>query len=178
LLRQNPKIELAFTTESRAVDLAKREADIAIRTLPKDTAPPPFLIGQKLAPVVVANYVDKAHKDALIESSARWISTETRKIQDHLIAMSSFPTVPAWGAFSSLDVMVQAAHQGLGWVMLPTYVGDVDDALTRLEPVDLRHLADLWLVSHPDLRDNARLRLTRAAIADAFKRRHAIFSGQ
>ena len=62
--------------------------------------------------------------------------------------------------------------------MLPTYVGDRDPTLRRLDPPDLQHLADIWLVSHPDLRDNARFRAVRAAVRAIFSRLHPFFLGE
>jgi DNA-binding transcriptional LysR family regulator len=179
---QHPDIELCLTADSRPFDLSKREADIAIRALPLEVQPPLYLIGQKLGPVVVANYVAQAHAIRLDPeregATPRWVSFADRATFEALIAESSYPHVPAWGAFSSLVLMVQVTRQGLGLALLPTYVGDREPALQRLPHPDLRHMADLWLLSHPDLRDNARLRATRAAIARAFERHGPLFRGQ
>jgi DNA-binding transcriptional LysR family regulator len=162
--------------------LSKREADIAIRTLPKEAAPPEHLIGLQLVPVVLANYVCRAQADRLdpelVGNETRWISVEPRRYQEEMIAGCSYPDVPAWGAFSSLELLVQAACEGLGVVMLPTYVGDPLPALRRLAQPDLRHMADLWLLSHPDLRNNARLKATRAQVAQAIKAQASVFRGE
>jgi hypothetical protein len=61
--------------------------------------------------------------------------------------------------------------------MLPTYVGDTDLELQRLREPDVRHLADFWLLSHADLRENARLRATREHITAALIERVALFRG-
>jgi DNA-binding transcriptional LysR family regulator len=94
-----------------------------------------------------------------------------------LIASSSYPQVPVWGAFDSMEVMIQAAHAGLGSVMLPTYVGDPDPELQRLAKPDVRHMANFWLLSHRDLRDNARLRTAREHITAGLMARAALFRG-
>lgn len=179
--QDHPDIELQWTTDSRAFDLTKREADIAVRILAQGAQPPEFLIGQKLVPLVVANYVARAHADRLDPdlpgTAPRWLATDPRAIIEQMIATGSYPTVPAWGGFSSLDLLVGAAKEGVGLVMLPTYVGDAEPALRRLAQPDLRHLADLWLLSHPDLRKNTRLRMTRSHVADGLRRHMALFSG-
>jgi DNA-binding transcriptional LysR family regulator len=95
-----------------------------------------------------------------------------------MIATSGHPDLPPWGRFATLELMVRAAREGYGLVMLPTYVGDPDPALRRLARAAPRHLADLWLVSHPDLRTNARFKATREAIAAAFERHGALFRGE
>jgi len=186
LCSEHPDIELTFKTDSQSFDLSKREADIAIRTLGKGTVPPQHLIGTRLAPVVVANYVAKtaAHLDPAhanghsTSSSARWIATEDSRFLQQMVADSSHPTLPLWGAFSSVELLRSAACQGLGVVMLPTYVGDGCADLRRMQQADLRHVAELWLVSHPDLRDNARLRAVRKTLQAAFKAASSLFSGE
>jgi DNA-binding transcriptional LysR family regulator len=181
LCQTHPGIELCFTTDSRSFDLAKREADLAIRILGSSVEPPPFLIGTKLAPVTVCNYVAHAHEARLDPdrgaTDARWLSGDDRKIQEMLMAGGSFPEIPAWGSFSSLELMVQAALEGLGLVMLPTYVGDSEPGLRRLERPDLRHLADLWLLCHPDLRTNARVRAARECVRASMAAHQALFHG-
>lgn len=176
-----PEIELTFTTDSRSFDLAKREADVAIRILGAGATPPEYLIGLKLAPLVMANYVAVDHAGKLDPeepgSTPRWISFEDRKLHEQLIAQSSYPDVAPWGSFGSLEVVAQAAQEGLGLAMLPTYAGDAEPALRRLAKPDLRAVADLWMLSHPDLRDNARLQATRKAIAGAMRAHEALFRG-
>jgi len=176
-----PEIELCITTDSRPFDLSKREADIAVRTLAVGTQPPEHLLGVKLAPVVVASYVAIAHAERLDPeregSSPRWVAFESRKLAETMIAQSSYPDVPPWGAFSSLSLMVQAARSGLGIVMLPTYVGDSEAALRRLARPDLRHAANLWLLSHIDLRDNVRFRAARRQVVSALKTHLPLFRG-
>lgn len=178
---EHPEIELAFTTDSRMFDLSKREADIAVRILQLGTQPPEHLIGMEVAPLVVANYVAIAHEDRLDPdrgaTQTRWIASDVRKVHEMLIADSSYPDVPPWGSFASLELLAQAACEGLGLVMLPTYVGDREPGLRRLAHPDLRHVADLWLVCHPDLRDNARFRAMRAAIMGVFKAHADLFRG-
>lgn len=180
--RAYPDIELSFTTDSRAFDLARREADIAIRTLPLGAQPPEHLIGMRIVPVVIANYVARAHAERLDPDAAgadpRWLAFEDRKQFEAMVCQCSYPDVPAWGAFSSLDLVVQAAREGLGLAMLPTYAGDRDPDLRRLARPDVRHLADLWLVSHVDLRDNARFRATRSRIVEGLRTHGALFSGE
>lgn len=177
-----PDIELAMTTDSRPYDLSKREADIALRMLARGSQPPEHLIGRLLAPVVIANYVAVAHADRLDPelpgTAPRWIAFDEPRHVAAQIAQTSYPDLPPWGSFASLSLMLQATHEGMGIVMLPCYVGDPDPRLRRLTKPDVRHLADMWLVSHPDLRDNARLQAARECVATALRRREPLFRGQ
>ena len=73
---------------------------------------------------------------------------------------------------------VMAAREGLGAVMLPTSVGDREPSLRRLTRPDLRHVADLWMLSHPDLRDNVRLRALRERVRRTLTQHRSLFQGE
>lgn len=177
-----PGVELGITTDSRTFDLSRREADFAVRTLPIGAQPQEHLLGRKLVGIYCANYVAAVHAHRLdpeLEgTSPRWVAFEERKYFEAMVARSSYPDIPAWGAFSSLALMMQATRAGLGIAMLPCYVADRDAALRRLARPDLEHVANLWLVSHPDLRDNARFRAARDCVIQALQRRERLFHGQ
>ncbi len=179
--RAHPSIELEITTDSRSLDLSKREADIAVRTLGVDDSPQENLLGRKLLGVYCANYVATAHANRLdpeLEGTKpRWVAFAERDFFDAMVAKSSYRKVPAWGAFSSLALLLQATCAGLGIAMLPCYVADRDPRLRRLAQPDLQHVANLWLVSHPDLRSNARFRAARDCVSQALCRHKSLFEG-
>jgi DNA-binding transcriptional LysR family regulator len=108
----------------------------------------------------------------------RWLGYNQSKVSEELVASSSYPELPLWGSFKAMEVMVEAACAGLGIVMLPTYVGDAEPRLTRLPRPDLRHVADFWLLSHGDLRENARLKAARESIAATLTEHAALFRGE
>jgi len=182
LCEAHPGIELELDAEAKNLDLSKREADVALRAFLPTAAPPEHLIGRRLVPITVCNYVGTAHAARLDPEQGaqpvRWLGSNLTKVVEELAASSSYPEAPVWGTFASMEVMAEAARAGLGMVMLPTYAGDPDPGLTRLPKPDLRHVADFWLLSHGDLRDNARLRATREAIATGLLQRAALFRGE
>jgi DNA-binding transcriptional LysR family regulator len=182
LSAQHPGIELEVQVDEAYLDLSKREADIALRAIVVGGSPPEHLIGRRVAPIVLASYVGTAHADRLDPERgvghARWLGSDLPpKILERLVAASSYPELPIWGAFPSMELMAHAAHAGLGLAMLPTYVGDADPQLQRLARPDVRHMADFWLLTHRDLRDNARLRVARELIHAALTERLPLFHG-
>ncbi|MEZ4222009.1 MAG: LysR family transcriptional regulator [Polyangiaceae bacterium] len=182
LCERHRGLEIELDADSRYLDLSKREADVAVRAVARDATPPEHLLGRKVVPIVLANYVAHSHEERLDpereSSNARWLGSDRRKIVEALLASSSYPDLPIWGAFTSISVLVEAAHEGLGLVMLPTYVGDLDPGLRRLARPDVRHVGDFWLLSHPDLRDNARLQAARECVATALTSRSRLFAGE
>jgi DNA-binding transcriptional LysR family regulator len=181
LCERNPGFELELDAEAKYMDLSRREADIAVRALLPEVSPPEHLIARRIAPITLCSYVATAHVATLdperAAQPARWISWSTRKVMQEMVASSSYPQLPIWGAFESMPVMIEAAQVGLGLVMLPTYVGDPEPRLQRLTKPDLRHVADFWLLSHRDLRDNARLRAARECIAQVVLQHAPLFRG-
>lgn len=177
-----PDIEIEMVTGSRSFDLTKREADIAVRTLGADAEPKTHLMGRKLAQIHCANYIAVEYEGRLdpdIEGSCpRWISFGDRKTMEMMVASSSYPDLPYWGAFSSLELMVQATRAGLGMAILPCYVADCDPALRRLRQSDIRYVANLWVLCHPDLRTNARFRAARSCVAEALSSKADLFQGR
>ena len=181
LCTEHPGLELEIHVDETYLDLSKREADIAVRAVGAEASPPEHLIGRRLVPIVLASYVGVAHAGRLDPerggAPVRWLGSAMPKVAERLVAGSSYPELPIWGAFESMEVMSHAAQAGLGLAMLPTYVGDADPGLQRLAKPDVRHLADFWLLTHRDLRDNARLRVAREQITAALTDRMALFRG-
>ena len=181
LCTRHPGLELELHADDAYMDLSKREADIAVRAIVAGASPSEHLIGRRLVPIVVASYVGVAHADRLDPERGggpvRWLGSDMAKVVEQLVAGSSYPELPIWGAFDSLAVMIHAVHAGLGLAMLPTYVGDADPTLQRLAKPDVRHKADFWLLTHRDLRDNARLRIAREQITVALTECMALFRG-
>lgn len=175
-----PEIELAVINDSRAFDLSKREADIAVRALARGQAPPEHLIGRRLAPVTVCSYVgvDHPERDPETPGDTRWIAFEDRKVFSQILQGSRYEALPQWGSVSSLPLAVQMTRAGMGICKLPTYVGEWEGSrLRRLDHPERMHVGDLWLLSHTDLRDNARLRETRRHIVAAFEAHLPLFEG-
>lgn len=181
LCERHPGIELELDADAKNLDLSKREADVAVRALVVGVSPPEHLLARRLAPITLGSYVARAHAERLDPARgpahARWLGGGLRKLEE-LVASSSYPDLPVWGRFEPMAVMIEAAHAGLGLLMLPTYACEPDPGLQRLPSPDLRHVADFWLLSHGDLRDNARLRAARACITEAMTARAALFRGE
>lgn len=181
LIDAHPGIEITLTVDVRPFDLGRREADVAIRSQARGSQLPGWLVGRQVGPVVLASYIASAHQETLDPEKhgtrPRWLGYEDREMQNTILARCSYPHLPIWGSFVSLELVLAAARAGLGLAVLPTYVGDRDPALQRLSRPDLTPVADLWVVSHPDLRDTARFKAVRSQIVESLLTRRALFEG-
>ncbi|BAV96138.1 LysR family transcriptional regulator [Lysobacter enzymogenes] len=167
--RAHPGIVLQVTADNHTQDLARHEADLALRP---GGEPPEGLVGRKVARLASAVYRPRALRlprgagpedldgyDWLAPAGnlahiamAQWL----RRMQyDRRTVFSA----------NSLLALRDAAAAGMGLTVLPCYLGDAERGLVRVgAPVEAMG-ADLWLLNHPDLRRTERVR----ALADALR---------
>lgn len=160
--KEYPEIELAVVVSNEFLNLTKREADVAIRP---SVSPPNSMSSKRIGVIRQAIYVPKV----LLQSGLKTVDLEKLSWigPDDSI---HYPTLQSWmqannysklcryRSDSVLDMFV-AARNGIGAAVLPCYLaaGCVDlarfgDGLPELD-------TDLWLVTHPDLRQTERIRL-------------------
>lgn len=181
--RLYPDIVLELVTDNVFYDLSRREADVALR--PTDD-PPQHLVGRKLATVGWAVY---GSSDYLREHGA---PRQTPDLARHAIicgdgSLAGVPSVRWLRAqtpesaivyrASSFAAQCAAAKAGCGLALLPCVLADPAAELKRvLGPI--KSLATgLWLLTHPDLRDTARIRAFMTFMKDATRKDQARLAG-
>lgn len=157
---QYPGLELEIITSYDLLDVARREADIAIRM---DNNPPDTLVGKRLFSYATSVY---AHPDYIAEhdfenapEKARWLGWEDRDGRyPDWTQNTEFNSVPVWGSFSSIALQLEMAQQKMGLIAVPCLAGDGYADLVRATnqpPIPSR---DIWILTHQDLRKTARIR--------------------
>jgi DNA-binding transcriptional LysR family regulator len=177
LLRERyPQLQVEILTGIRVLDIARREAEIAVRPV-RPTAP--SLVCRRLGEFGFALY---ASRDYLVRHGT---PTRGRGLRGHFLI--SYVGTPASGfgplfmresvegakiAIRSNDKTVQAGAgaEGLGICELSCIFGDEYPGLVRVWPNEEPILRPVWMVIHEDLRRAARIRLLSSAIAEAFRR--------
>lgn len=161
--REHDGIEIELLVDNRQLDLFRREADIAIRaTRPHEGD----LFGRKIASTPWTFYGSGMYL------SDRGRPTDLSSLSGHAIIgwdSAAVATASEWltqnispRAFayrtSSLINQLMAVKAGLGLALLPCYLGDQEPDIERiLEPLD-GLTRELWLITHKDLRNTARVR--------------------
>jgi len=180
--REYPEIDLNVMISYDVFDIARREADIAIRFIGPGRSPPEDLVGRLLAVSSSAYYAADAYlaaHDPRDESSgARWIGWNDEERFPDWVKESPFPSMPAYGKFSNALLQLEAAKQGMGMVTLPCFVGDATNGLRRIPGTEPYENYAMWLLSHPDLRDTARLRIFRKFIAQVIENKKQLITGR
>lgn len=181
--REHDGIELELLVDNRQLDLLRHEADIAIRaTRPHEGE----LFGRKIAstpwtfygshlylsdrgsPTDIASL--SAHavigwESSAVAAASKWL---TENILSHAFAYRS----------SSLINQLMAVKAGLGLALLPCYLGDLAPDINRVQdPLD-ELTRELWLVTHKDLRNTARVRAFFDHVGGGLLARRTLLEGE
>lgn len=156
--RAYPGIELEIAVSNAALNLTKREADVALRV---GNEPPESLVGRRVGRLVFAIYGSsdyRARRTAEDLGSHDWIGLDS----DHAPLARRFarflPEVRPVYRANSVAAAVALAKGGIGLAPLPCGLADMEPDLVRIGPLPEDFTLDLWLLTHEDLRRTARIR--------------------
>lgn len=176
---EHPDIDLDVITRYQHLSLARREADVAIRTTVK---PPETLVGRRLfrfalAAYGAADYVERAGS-GVDPADLDWIGWESDSFNRFMI-LDHFPGAQIRHRADSLLDMRSLARAGLGVAVIGCFAADPDPGLRRVYPDPITdNKMDLWVLSHPDMWRAARVRVFTRFIADAFMADRDLFEGR
>jgi len=175
LRRTHPQLQVDLAAGVRTLDIARRDADLAIR-FARPSAPE--LVCRSLGEIGYSLYASSSFLD-------RCGTPQRGKglAGYDLITFTGAPaaTSPFFlgesleGARIALRcdsplIQCQAAAQGVGIAELACVLGDECGDVVRIWPEEPPMLRKAWLVVHQDLRRSARIRVVSAAIVAAFQR--------
>ncbi len=167
-----PGIELELSVSPEALDLSRREADIALRVMPAGVKPPDYLIGRYLSPLSASAYV---HRDLLNPddpadvSHLHWIGKAPAEQREEWLEQTDFRDHPVRHAILDLPLVVSAIRSKMGMAFLPCLFANGHEEIVRVPGASVVHHSDMWVLTHRDLRLSARLRAVREIIAEEFE---------
>ncbi|MCP8939038.1 LysR family transcriptional regulator [Alsobacter sp. SYSU M60028] len=180
---QYPDIRLDVVISNAALNLSKRDADIAVR--PTDN-PPETLVGRRVASLQWALYgrrsefgdaVGHAGLDPATLYQRPWVSLGdqfshfkvARYVRDHVDPERIVLKV------NTVLGLTEAVEDGIGLGHLPCFIADQRPDLVRLSPINPDFAPGVWLLTHPDLRASPRIRaFLDCAAAELVKLRPAL----
>ena len=161
---QFPKLQLEFIISDKLLDLAKGEADIAIRaTQPTDEA----LFGRKIADTPWAMYASQTYlklhgkPNDVSELNRHSIILFDVELAQHLSnkwLKAAAPNARVGARCNSITASISAAKSGVGLAALPLVVGDSDVNLLRVLGPLHELTTQFYLVMRHDLRHSPRVR--------------------
>jgi DNA-binding transcriptional LysR family regulator len=171
-LAQCPDVRLDVVLSNQALNLSKRDADVAIRATDN---PPETLVGRRAATIAWAVYGRAADFPPLGSADA---GTADGNVREGDLAGRRWVTLgDSFGAFKVVRYvrerapperlvykvntvlgLTEAVEAGIGIGPLPCFIADPQPGLVRLGPPNPDFSTGLWLLTHPDLRHSARVR--------------------
>jgi DNA-binding transcriptional LysR family regulator len=178
----HPNITIELNLDNRVYNMSKRDADIAIRPT---TSPPENLIGHRLALLVYAPYAaakllprGKSRKHAI--ASLPWVGLDSTYTGKQVTVYQRYVETHATSGRVILRVnsalaMAHAVRDGVGLGVL-TCIGAAQlGGLVQVGPAIDELTTDLWILSHPELRDVARVASVYAFLREAITRLRPLF---
>ena len=158
---RHPGVRVRIVVHNHFLSLTRREADVAIRG---SNRPPENLVGRRVGDIQTAPYASKAYLQRVGRrrplAELDWIAPDdslahleqSKWLKRQVGADRVVMTV------DSLVGMVQAVEHGIGAAMLLCPLADARAGLVRLAEPDAALNTQLWILTHPDLRQVARIR--------------------
>jgi DNA-binding transcriptional LysR family regulator len=179
LRRAHPALQLDLIVAVRTLDIARREADVAVR-FARPTASE--LVCRKLGEIGFSLYASRRY---LARCGA---PKRGRGLAGYdVIAFTGAPAAASpffmgealEGARVAVRcdnplIQLEAAAHDAGIAELACFLGDECAELVRVWPDESPVRRSAWWVVHQDLRRSARIRVVASAIADAFRRHRRI----
>jgi len=175
----HPELRIDLITGVRSLDIARREADLAVR-LARPSAPD--LVCRKLGEVGFSLYASRRYL-----ASAGVPRRGQGLTGFDLIAFTGAPaaTSPFFmgesleGARVALRcdnplIQVRAAASNVGIVEAACFLGDSSPELVRVWPDEAPARRAAWLIMHPDMQRAARIKAVSSVITEAFRRQRRI----
>ncbi len=162
--QRHPAVQLDVVLTNQALNLSKRDADVAIRAT--DT-PPETLVGRRAATIAWALYGRRSEFDDAVPdpeelaSTRNWVSLGENLSHVKAVQFVRRHVAPERIAYRVNTVLglAEAVQAGIGIGHLPCFIADALPDLLRLSPPNPEFAADLWLLTHPDLRHSPRVRV-------------------
>jgi DNA-binding transcriptional LysR family regulator len=165
--RTYPNVDVEVLTGTRLFNLAQREADVAFRIVPFNTAD---VVQRRLFRLEYGVYIAEDSADPRYGDGKgfRLIThdTSTGQFPDIAWLIESFPNAKPVLRSNNRNVQGRMCREGVGIAVLPRRVGDQIAGIRRLELPASPPARDIWMGYHRDLRRLQRLRAFISTVSD------------
>lgn len=168
-----PRIDVQILTTTGLVDLAAREADLALRLTAK---PPDYLVGREVMKLRHGIYgTTRALRKMSDPVDVILFRSET---DPPPWVTENFPNARVVLRVDDVSSMAAATRNHLGLSKLPCYIGDLDKSLRRLNAPLAPSKWGVWILSHVDLRATARVRVCRDFLLETIEQQRPLIQGE
>lgn len=173
-----PSISLRIDTGHGFADVTRRDADVVVRV---SDAPGDLLVGRRIGTFHESVYATKAylgtHSPDNETNDCIWLSWLPNEVFRKRRAFWDLPYVEKHMQIEDEVLLLEAVKSGWGIGTLPCFYGDTSDKLVRIRPERTRPVMGIWLLTHPDIKMNARVRAFTDFFAKALARNSDLLEG-
>jgi DNA-binding transcriptional LysR family regulator len=174
-----PDIRVEIVVSNASLNLSKRDADVAIRAT---SSPPETLVGRRVSKLGWAVYGRAGLAGADLEAlfAERWIGLgdNLAHIEPSRWMETNVPPERVVMRINTILGVAEAIQAGVGVSVLPCFIGERTAGLARLTDPVTDISASLWLLTHPDLKQSARVRAFMDYAWEALSRTRALLEGR
>jgi DNA-binding transcriptional LysR family regulator len=186
-LRQaHPAIQVQLVVSNAALDLVRREADVAVRLFREQN---PALVTRKIGDIgwsvyAARTYVEQRGLAVGVVPSPGWLEGQAivsyrgpagRSAGGAWLTANTRPSDVVLTC-DGVQAVASALKAGLGMSAIPCFVAHGDPALVRITPAVVATV-EAFVVIPPDHRRTVRIRVVTDAIAELFERERATLTG-
>ncbi len=168
-----PCIDLEILTTTGLVDLASRQADIAVRLTAK---PPDYLVGREVLPMRHGVYGSQKYLEEMNEPIDAVLFRGDNELPEWI--REHFPKPASVLRTDDVTTMLTAVREHHGLARMPCYIGDSDPEIRRLDVRLTPSTWGIWILSHVDLRSTARVRVCRDFLVAAIEEKRDLVLGE
>lgn len=153
-----PGIEIEVVVADTVLDLTRREADVALRI---GNPAQETLVGRRVGQLAFAVYGAAAPQARELDdpATADWIGYGSAHGPLSRNLERWWPRARQVYRTNSITAAYAGAKAGIGLAALPCVIADCDPELIRAASLPEDFGLDLWLLTHEDLRQTARIRI-------------------
>lgn len=170
-LRLYPGLDIDLVADDRALDMSRREADIALR-LSRPKAP--GLVGRQVGSIAFKWYVTA--KKIRRDGEPSWLvyqdAAGTSPLMRHMAATTKSGHVAL--RCNSMHALIEAVRAGAGCSLLPCIIGDRDGGLRKAGHPSNELSLPLWITYHEDLRRSPRIKVLADFLAEVIAKHQAM----
>lgn len=176
-----PLINVSLLVGARKYDLLRGEADVALRL---GDPGPPDLVGRRVAVAHAGIYASRAYlaRHGAPESTADLAGRHLIEAVGDLVRYPQCAQLnalmagsPRGGCVDNAYAQLALADAGMGLIAIMSYMAEGFGDLVHLLPGAFDVSVDLWLLTHPDLRNAARVRALIDFVVEEIKADRHIF---
>ena len=176
-----PRLQVEILSDTRAVNLVRREADIALRMFRPEQ---PDLVARKIGSIMMGMYGSSGY---LAKHGIPARVSDLKKhfhvgFDESLAGRSDVQTLERMFTperivhrSNSFIGQLEAAETGIGLAMIDCFLGGPSPVLQRVLPEKLNHEMEVWLVTHAEVGRSARIRALYYHIAVSFQADRVLF---